>query len=1130
MTLSDRVRIARRFQRSVRIDADLDDPKVLEGFICPRSSTDVLTTMARHVAETGQGAFTWTGPYGTGKSSLVVALSALLNGNQELRSKAAKLFGRDVASNLWRRLPLGAKGWRVLPVVGRRENPIRVLGEAIDESGMAGPKSRAAWTEKRLVETLLDVSKRSPKNYGGLVIFIDEMGKFLEGAAQEGNDIYVFQQLAEAASRSNKRLIIIGVLHQAFEEYAHRLSHQMRDEWSKIQGRFVDLAINAAGEEQIDLISRAIESSHKPSRAGAIAKTVARALRPERAADADHLAVTLETCWPLHPTVACLLGPISRRRFGQNQRSLFGFLNSAEPHGFQDFLRRASLNELYMPVRLWDYLRANLEPSILASPDGHRWALAAEAIERCEAQGDDALRVQLLKSIAVIDLFKERSGLTASMDVLRACFADESENRLKKALEQLGTQSFIIFKKYLNSFAIFAGSDFDVDQAVREAIENVAEIDFSALKQLAGLQPILAKRNYHETGAMRWFDLNLVPLSQLANAVRDFAGDNNTIGQFLLAIPTDGENQDEAAKICREAARHSDAWDTVVGLSARSWGIVELARELIALESVRNDRPELAGDAVARREVTARLAALQAQLETELHRTFDGATWFQKHHEPKTYRHAALNSVASELAQNRFPRSPHLHNELLNRHKPSVSAIAAQNLLLRLMVLREGEERLGIEGYPAEGGLFASMLQQSGLYTKSLSGYRFDAPKAENDPNRLLPLWVAAEKYMREHSGRTVSVKEIYDLWRQPPFGVKGGLMPVLVVAFILSQRDGVAVYREGIFRARFDDVDVDYLGKDPNDIQLRWMTLSDVSRKLLSGMADVVRVLDRDNTLVHLEPIDVARGLVTIHENLPTWSKRTTRLSANAARIRNLFKRAIDPNRFIFDDIPEIAGGESKASRDADLKRIVSNVREGLEELIDAYPSMLRRLRDMMLAELEVPNLSPQSMAELRDRAATVKNVAGDFRLDAFVDRIIAFDGSDEAMTGIASLAANKPPKDWSDPDVDRAAVEIADLAQKFIRTETFARVKGRPQKREALAVVVGLHGRPTPMLEEFAVADSDRVAVSELVERVSAAIEHADTGRRNIILAALAELSARYMQDAQDDQKATGKGRVAS
>ena len=69
MTLNERVRIARRFLKSIRIDTDLGNVAALEGFVCPQSSADILTTMARHVSEAGQGAFTWTGPYGSGKSS-----------------------------------------------------------------------------------------------------------------------------------------------------------------------------------------------------------------------------------------------------------------------------------------------------------------------------------------------------------------------------------------------------------------------------------------------------------------------------------------------------------------------------------------------------------------------------------------------------------------------------------------------------------------------------------------------------------------------------------------------------------------------------------------------------------------------------------------------------------------------------------------------------------------------------------------------------------------------------------------------------------------------------------------------------------------------------------------------------
>ena len=352
--------------------------------------------------------------------------------------------------------------------------------------------------------------------------------------------------------------------------------------------------------------------------------------------------------------------------------------------------------------------------------------------------------------------------------------------------------------------------------------------------------------------------------------------------------------------------------------------------------------------------------------------------------------------------------------------------------------------------------------------------------------------------------------------------------MPLLAVAFVLSHRDRFAVYREGIFRAKFDDVDVDYLAKDPGTIQLRWMDLTDVSRRLLSDMAQIVRKLDRNNELAHLEPIDVARGLVSIYDQLPRWTKRTMRLSTNAVHVRDIFKRAHDPNKFLFEDIPATLGKDVDLARKQDLHRVIESVRGGLEELVQAYPEMLHRLRETMLEELQVPNISPQSLSELRDRAENIRQLAGDFRLDAFVGRLSQYDGSDESFEGIASLAANKPPRDWVDPNLDQAAIELADMAQKFLRTETYARVKGRSEKREAMAVIIGRNGRPTPLLEEFDIADSDRAAVNDLVGQMVTVLDEVDATQRSVILAALAELSTRYIQ--QPKPKRNAKGRAAS
>lgn len=1110
--LADKVRVARRFQRSIRIDSDHNDPQALEGFVCPKSSAEVLAAMAHHVSETGHGAFTWTGPYGSGKSSLVVALSALLGGNEELAQTATASIGQDTAGKVLEAMPPKSKGWTVLPVVGRRADACQVIGEALLKQKLVKKKRDEHWTDAKVVSSLVALSEKAPDQKGGLILFIDEMGKFLEAAAQEGSDVYLFQQLAEAASRSAGRLIVVGILHQSFEEYANRLSREMRDEWSKIQGRFIDLAVNAAGEEQIDMISRAIENGRQSSKPGKLARLVASEIKRQRPSASNSLPKTLEGCWPLHPVVACLLGPISRRRFGQNQRSIFGFLNSAEPFGFQDFLRSYPQGALYEPDRLWDYLRVNLEPSILASPDGHRWATAAEAIERCEAFGGTELEIKLLKTIAVIDLFKERSGLIPSEELLQVCSGSAEEAEVREALSRLSGWSLIIYRKFANAYAVFAGSDFDIDKAVQEILQNITELDFGVFQRFAVIPPLLAKRHYHETGALRWFEVEVVPLSDLSHRAKNFSPRAGTIGQFLLAVPTEGESEDIARQLCQEAAEISRDWDTVIGLSERAWAIIDLARELIALGEVQDEHPDLAGDAVAQREVDVRFSALRGQLEEEVRRAFDSATWYLRNEQPRRLHQAELNNVASELASQRFPHAPRLNNELLNRIKPSSNAIAAQNALLRAMVSNAGQARLGIQGFPAEGGLFASLLEATGLYAETEDGWKFCAPNEADDPFRLAALWQAATELLKSAEDRTVSISEIYQLWSEPPFGVKDGIMPILAVAFVLSRSDKIALYREGVFQAKFKDIDVEILAKDPTAVQLRWMDLSALSRRLLSSMADIVRELDATNNLRNLAPIDVARGLIAIFDRLHPWTKRTMQLSANAIRVRDLFKLANDPNKFLFDDIPAAFGQRGSLDDDAALDWIVNDVRDGLTELVQAYPSMVRRLNDLMLSELQVPNASRKALAELRSRAENIKQLSGDFRLEAFVNRISSFKGELEDIEGIASLAANRPPRDWTDSDFDRAAVELTDLSQQFVRCENFARVKGRTDKRQAMAVVVGINGRPTPVHAEFEVADSERQELEEIIAHLEEALGGA-TARRNLVLAALAELSSRYI-----------------
>ena len=912
-------------------------------------------------------------------------------------------------------------------------------------------------------------------------------------------------------------MLVIGILHQAFEEYAGHLSNDMRDEWTKIQGRFVDLPVNTDGNEQIDLLSRAIESDERRE-TGELARQTTGLVQSKAS---PHLAGILSNCWPLHPVTACLLGPLSRRRFGQNQRSLFGFLNSAEPHGFRDFLNRGSDDDLYGPDLLWDYLHINLEPSILVSSDGHRWALAMDALGRCEASGGTVLHTRLLKVIALCDLLKERSRLPASQALLELALPEYPPNDIRSALEHLRDHSHVTYRKFSSSWAVFEGSDFDIDHALEEALDNIGGDVIGTLDEFTTLQPMMAKRHYHETGAMRWFDVGVASLADISQSLGTFRPSHGSVGRFLLALPTQGESKAKALELCREAVRNDKDTTTVIGLSTGAWSIPGLARELAALEHVRDNNPELLGDRVARSEVLARIAAVRERIDIELDRAFESASWY-RYNTGRALRlsRVALNELASNLADGHFHEAPRLHNELLGRVKPSGNAVAARKALMRRMVLLEQEVDLGIEGYPAEKGLYASLLKETRLHRQKDGAWRFVAPRCgKSDTWNLGPLWKAARAFLRKNAHRTVALAELYDLWSDGPFGVKDGLLPVLSLAFMLTERSKLAFYREGVFQARLTDLDVDYLARDARDLQVRWMNLTAVSRDLLSSLASVVRDLDKSNELRSLVPIDVARGLVAIHDQIPPWVGRTQWLSRNALAIRQNFKKARDPNRLIFDDLPRLLSGSGDGGEANSAPHIAACVREGLVELRNAYPAMLSRLRETLLAELKVPSTAPAMLAELRERAENIRHLGGDHRHEAFIMRVEKFEGSDSDMEDLAGLAAGKPVRSWVDTDVERATIELADLARRFVHVEAFAHVKGRRDKRQAMAVVVGFSSDSVPVHDEFEITDREQPLVNALTRDIDQVLRNGHDNPRHIVLAALATVSARYLDPEQLD-----------
>ena len=84
-SLADITQINYRYQRSARIDHD-NSIENIQTFIVHETAK---STLKRILEDNGnQNTFTITGPYGGGKSSLALFLSALFDGNSKVQSYA----------------------------------------------------------------------------------------------------------------------------------------------------------------------------------------------------------------------------------------------------------------------------------------------------------------------------------------------------------------------------------------------------------------------------------------------------------------------------------------------------------------------------------------------------------------------------------------------------------------------------------------------------------------------------------------------------------------------------------------------------------------------------------------------------------------------------------------------------------------------------------------------------------------------------------------------------------------------------------------------------------------------------------------------------------------------------------
>ena len=1091
VSLAELFSITGRFQRSVHLERDFYTENALEGYILTGTAQETLLRVVSAL-ENGATSKAWslTGPYGSGKSAFALFAAKLLgNADSPTTQQALELLKQGNAS-LYRRF-ISANGTGQFPT---DFCPVLISGERAPittsllhglEHGVASfngtfPSNSVLQQIKNLrksaengsppqasdITAVFEAATQQICSDGGsgLLVVIDELGKFVEYAVQhpERGDVFVLQSLAEFAARSGETpLLLLTILHQAFEQYAQRAAKFQREEWAKVQGRFEDVAFMEPTEQVLRLIGEALTTHSEIVTKPDLAIAVNLELKP-RQLDEHEFIQLLERCLPLHPTVALLIGSLFRR-FAQNERSLFAFLSSNEPHGLQDFLFNQSYDGRSLPLfslaNLYDYINTALGNRLYASRDSKKWAEIASAIQRLPEPSP--MTVRLIKTIGLLGAVGEViPNLKASKQVLRYALDDDSAaftGEFTEALETLEKRSIVIYRRYNDAYALWEGSDIDVEEKLREASTHIDPNLRVAtdLSRLLPQRPLVAKRHLFQTGTMRYFAVRYSALENFEADLHEPLEDAD--GLILYALP---EDELEVARLLEKASAAGTAnRKNVLVAIPRSIGFLrDAVLELARLRWVDEKTPALEGDETARRELTARLAEAAQDVASHLDAIFGENSektciWYHKGQPVQIDSQRTRNVHLSAICDEVYDETPILQNELINRRKISGSVATARRKLIQAMLENGAEEKLGITGYPSEMSIYLSLLRDTGIH-RSVKGVWGFHPPEPSDKNRMGPTWKAIETFLGECEVARQPIVKLYERLAAPPLGVRSGPMPILLCAAMLHYKTEIALYENGSFVADISMPVFERLIKAPEKFELKRFRLSGVRTDVLSQFVGVLKqpaATETPNLLTIVTP------LMCFIAELPKYTLLTQTLSEEAKNLRKTVLDAREPDALIFEQLPETMGClafRADVASDANAVDVFfKKLQDALAELGGAYDILLNAIEQLLVSAFALKQSNEELRRELAGRAESLLAVTVDTRLKGFLIRAcdlgLDFTGWLEA---IATFLANKPPSSWNDTDKAQFEVNLSELARKFHHLEAVS-YEHRPHAEQSPA-----------------------------------------------------------------------------
>jgi hypothetical protein len=1066
MKLKDVIKPNINNARSVNIDRDYNQCNTIADYQITAKTLELLDRFVTALEGEKTNCWSLTGPYGMGKSAFVNYLLALTGPEDNDQTKLAlkKLSKED--ATLHKRFIDSAftydrHSFLRIPVTSAYEPVNNSIARGIlfmldntDVKGKRAYKKRVGQlfenkqvSSAGLFELLTDIQKTSNKT---LLIVIDEFGKNLDYMSHhhDSGDIFILQQLAEMST-----VFLWVCLHQAFDEYAAGLSTMQRKEWSKVQGRFEDIAFVESTKQMLHLLEETLTHDFQEQdkdRLSLWGNQVLESMQNLNIAAKGQVDQDLiKRIYPIHPLTALALVSICTR-FAQNDRTLLSFACSGERFALPAYLEQTEFPDHGMLPSvgldyLYDYFFNVNTAAYNNKAETQRWVEINNIISSSGQCSEEEMMI--LKSIGLLNLLSGAIDIKANADII-ALIVEQTvgikKESIFKSIKKLTENGSLLYRAYSEEYRLWEGSDFDV---YKEIMEQKEKLNIGALEDILGaylpLTPVIASRHAYQTGTVRKYERRWLPQGAITDEIKAAAGYD---GVFVYSFGNSNKLIDLPSKCV-------DGRPLIIAYMPTQTILRELALEVAAARKLLEDAPQLVYDSVARKEVKFRIKVAEESFREYLSQAYEpGAQqlqWYANGRSIVISNAKQLSIMLSDLFDECYHKCPPIRNEMINYNNISAAAAKARRQLVEALFISPTEKDLGLTGYGPEVAVYRSLLTFEGLHRKEKGKDNY-CISLDGNNIRLKYLWGHIEDSLNNAGDSGLVLQDLVDSFKEPPFGLKEGPIPIYFSLYLLAKADEIAIFREGTYKPVINDAEAALMVKRPDLFTLKKYVFSNKETEVFSVYLRLIESakIEETGSLRNANLLNVVGPLIKFIGKLPAFALNTKQITQEAIQVRLAIQNSVDPAALIFQELPKAVGFTEIYSDSANSRLAFENqLKAVLLELDSAYPNLYRRVQGMLLEHFGYDNIETLYSA-ITKKTKTLFSMCDDVELKPFLMALSReYPDPVKWVEGVAGIVIGKPMGSWYDNDIRGFEVKLYDYIDRMKSLETIANMKNKEQ-----------------------------------------------------------------------------------